>query len=122
MTGTERRQLPRYNLRARVEVRTAGAVIPADAVDIGVDGIHVVAPMPITPGTPATVVIFQACDAYVRGLVIWTLEIGRGGLPAYQIGIGADAIGMGEKSAVGHAGKTALIQSILGKIQEDAES
>lgn len=122
MTRIERRQLPRYNLKTRVEVRTAGAVTPADAVDIGVDGIHVVATMPIAPGTPATVVIFQAGDAYVRGPVLWTLEIGKGGLPAYQIGIGADAIGMGEKSAVGHAEKTALIQSILGKAQGDAES
>ena len=113
MTRIDRRQLPRYNLKTQVEVRTAGAMIPADAVDIGVDGIHVVAPMPIAPGTPVTVVLFQAGDAYVRGPVIWTLEIGRAGLPAYQIGIGADAIGMGEDSAVGHAEKTVLIQSIL---------
>ena len=121
MPRTDRRRLPRYTLKTQVEVQTAGETIQADAVDIGVDGIQVVAPMPITPGTTATVTIARAEEAYVRGPVIWTVEIGRGGLPAYQIGIGADAMGMGKKTAVGHAGKTALIQSILEKARDEVE-
>ena len=122
MARSERRQVPRHDLRTPVEIKTAGDAIHAEAMDIGLDGIRVTAPRPIPPGTTVTILIPLKEGAYVRGPVIWTVETGKSGLPAYLMGIGADAMGTGETSAVGHAEKSQVIQSILEKIHEEASA
>lgn len=118
MAPDERRQEPRHALRMSVQVETADGVVAGDTLDIGVDGIHVVTTQPIVPGTSVTVTLETAASAYIRGQVIWILETGSSGLPLYHIGIGADAMGIGESSAVGHAEKNRIVQTVLDAVRD----
>jgi PilZ domain len=123
MAQGERRQQIRYPLQTEVEVLTSLERVNADTVDLSTDGIRVVSPRPIPPGTMVTVQFSIEGEAYLRGQVVWVLETARVGLPAYQMGIGMESIVLGDRSGVGQAETLDLIQTIIETLQaQDSHS
>ena len=113
MAQNERRQQVRYPLRIDIEVSTSRERVHVETVDLSTDGIRVISPRPISPGTTITTQFPIDPEAHFRGQVIWVLETARVGLPAYEIGIGMASLGIGDRSAVGHAETLAMIQTII---------
>lgn len=117
MTDGERRRCPRHRLQ--VEGTLSGPEGPQSivTVDISEGGVGFEGGQSVPPGSPVSIRITAGHGAGLtfRGVVTWCLQVVKGGLPRYRMGMETESIAGEGGSVTGKTARRQLLHRILAR-------